>query len=66
MTTNKLFLTSFPYGDLRQVEVIGPSKHRSDGIYIRYIDGARAGGTDTTTSDFLFDIPKSLEGREGI
>lgn len=58
---NKLFLTSFPYGELRQVDVLGPSKHIIGGFYIRYLDGKRSGGTDTTTKEFLFDIPASLE-----
>jgi hypothetical protein len=57
----KLFLTSFPHGELRLVEVIGQSPHKEGGIYIRYLDGPRAGGTDTTTNDFLFDIPSDLK-----
>jgi hypothetical protein len=60
MSDNKLFLTSFPHGELRQVEILGPSKHIRGGVYIRYLDGKRNGGTDTTTEEFLFDIPPSL------
>ena len=57
--TRKIFLSSFPGGELRQVELLGKSPYLEDGIYIRYLDGK--GGTDTTTEKFLFDIPKSLK-----
>jgi len=58
----KLFLTSWPYGRLRLVDVLGENKMISEGIYIKYLDGK--GGTDTTTSDFLFDVPESLKQNE--
>lgn len=61
----KIFLTSFPYGELQQVEVLGQNKTISGGLYIRYIDGPRSGGTDTTTEEFLFDMPKSLVEKHG-
>jgi len=51
----KLFLTSWPHGKLRPVEILGPHRTMKNGIYIRYLDGK--GGTDTTTSNFLFDMP---------
>jgi len=50
---DKLFLTSWPNGDLIPVQTLGKHPTIKDGIYIKYPDG----GTDTTTSDFLFDIP---------
>lgn len=56
----KIFLSGFPGGELRQVEILGRSKHKNGGWYIRYLDGRRLDGTDTTTPEFLFDIPKSL------
>ena len=55
-----LFLTSWPYGELMPVEII---QRRNDGhlqsneyYYIRYEND----GTDTTNTDFLFDIPESF------
>lgn len=51
--SDKLFLTSWPNGDLIPVQTLGKHPTIKDGIYIKYPDG----GTDTTTSDFLFDIP---------
>ena len=57
----KLFLTSWPYGVIRIVEILGDSPYITGGIYIRY----EHGGTDTTTSEFLFDIPNSLNFKEG-
>lgn len=53
-----LFLSGFPGGDLRLVDALGPSPHLKNGVYIRYAD---TGGTDTTTSRFLFDIPEMLK-----
>lgn len=53
-----LFLTSWPYGQLKVVDVI-KKKHESisdNHYYIRYENG----GTDTTTTDFLFDIPEGM------
>ena len=49
----KLFLTSWPNGRLKLVEIIGEHPSIKDGINIRYVSG----GTDTTTGDFLFDLP---------
>jgi len=52
----KLFLTSWPSGELIPVKILGKSKHKENGIYIEY----PSGGTDTTTPHFLFDIPNNL------
>jgi hypothetical protein len=62
---NKLFLTSWPNGELRLVEILGNHKTMKGGIYIRYIDGKKPGGTDTTKSEFLFDIPEGLSSEVG-
>ncbi len=51
-----LFLTSFPSGQLREVEILGKHPSIKDGIYIRYLD---TGGSDTTTDEFLFDDPSA-------
>ena len=54
----KLFITGFPFGDAKIVEVI-EQKCRRDGLddfYIRYANG----GTDTASEKFLFDMPKNL------
>jgi hypothetical protein len=59
MKGKKLFLTSWPHGKLVQVEVIERKKNLQDGWYIRYATG----GTDTTTSDFLFDAPEDMQNR---
>ena len=53
MRGQKLFLTSWPSGKLVHVEVIKRRLDVKNGWYIRYATG----GTDTTTSDFLFDFP---------
>ena len=53
MKGKKLFLTSWPHGKLVHVEVIGRQLYIEDGWYIRN----QYGETDTTTSNFLFDIP---------
>jgi hypothetical protein len=53
MKGQKLFLTSWPHGKLVHVEVIERNPAINNGWYIRYATG----GTDTTTSDFLFHIP---------
>tara|TARA_R110002033_G_scaffold137150_1_gene176493 strand:- start:396 stop:602 length:207 start_codon:yes stop_codon:yes gene_type:complete len=57
MPCKKLFLSSWPSGDLILVEVLGQNKFIEGGIYIRY----PTGGTDTTRERFLFDIPAQLE-----
>ncbi len=51
-----LFMSSFPSGDIRLVDVLGENKNIKGGIYIRYAEG----GTDTTTERFLFEIPPQL------
>ncbi len=53
----KLFLTCWPGGRLRPVETLGTSEYITGGIYIRYLDSGRS---DTTTDDFLYDIPEEL------
>jgi len=54
----KIFLTSWPHGTLRPVEVIKEKEGQKGYFYIRYLEGRRKGGTDTTTSEFLFDMPE--------
>ena len=49
-----LFLTSWPNGHLEQVQVLGFHKDNYKYIYIT----REGGGTDTTTSDFLFEYLK--------
>lgn len=55
-----MFLTSWPHGELKIVEIIqrreGYGRLEKDYYYIRY----ESGKTDTTNSDFLFEIPESL------
>ena len=53
----KLYLTAFPGGELKRVTVLGENHNINDGWYIRF----HQGNTDTTTSDFLFDIPDGME-----
>ncbi len=43
-------------GKIELVEELGINLRIEGGIYIRHSDG----GSDTTTEDFLFDIPKAL------
>ena len=50
---DKLFLTGFPGGELRPVQVIQEREDKKGYFYIRHING----GTDTTTNEWLFDIP---------
>ena len=54
--TVKLFITSWPHGRVRPVLVLDKSPYGPDKFYIQYLDGK--GGTDTTTKDFLFDVPE--------
>lgn len=54
--SKKIFLTSWPYGKLIPVDVLGKNDRIKDGIYIRYPHG----GTDTTKNEFLFDLPDEL------
>lgn len=56
MSQHKIFITSWPHGQARLVEILGPHPSIKGGIYIRY----EHGGSDTTTEEFLFDVPKSL------
>lgn len=49
----KIFLTSFPHGKLVLVDVIERKPNTKNAWYIRY----QTGGTDTTTEEFLFDMP---------
>ena len=53
----KLFLTSFPNGERRPVEVIQEHENRKGYFYIRFVNG----GTDTTCDEWLFDLPAMLE-----
>lgn len=54
---DKLFLTSWPGGTLIPVKTLGKHPSIKGGIYIWYLGGRRPGGTDTTTDEFLFDLP---------
>jgi len=65
VSERKLFLSSWPYGRLRYVDTLGRNPNINQGIYIRYLD---TGGTDTTTSDFLFDLPEqpTSEYKHGV
>jgi hypothetical protein len=54
---DKLFLTSWPNGTLIPVKTLGKHPSIKDGIYIWYLGGSRSGSTDTTTDEFLFDLP---------
>lgn len=58
MKNLKLWLTSWPYGKAVIVEVIEARKNTPDLYYIR----KPGGRTDTTSADFLFDIPHELIG----
>ena len=49
----KIFLTSWPHGKLVLVDVIERNTSKKNAWYIRY----QTGGTDTTTEEFLFDMP---------
>ena len=60
MSNKKLFLTSWPSGRLILVDVIEPVKDRNNCFYIRYPNG----GTDTTSTKFLFDAPKELANND--
>lgn len=55
-----IFITSWPFGKAILVEILGGSPHKEDGFYIRKPNG----GSDTTTSDFLFDLPEGLTNKE--
>ncbi len=57
-----MFLTSWPNGQLKPVEIIEQRKDITYGgkyYYIRYQNG----GTDTTEERFLFDVPSELSFR---
>ena len=56
----KLFLTSWPNGSLKLVEIIGDHPDIKNVFYIRYA----AGGTDTASGHFLFDLPYGFYGDE--
>jgi hypothetical protein len=51
-----LFLTSWPNGELRPVTLIEKSPYLKGGWYIR----KESGGSDTTTAEFLYAIPKTI------
>ena len=53
----KLWITGFPNGQSMIVEVIEERKDKPGYFYIRKPNG----GTDTTNSDFLFNIPKKID-----
>ena len=61
MTKKKLFLSSWPHGRLIPVEVIEEREDMPGHFYIRFASG----GTDTTTNNFLFDIPDCFNFKEG-
>lgn len=56
MKNLKLWITSWPYGKAMIVEVIEARKDMNNCFYIR----KPGGGTDTTSSDFLFDLPAQV------
>lgn len=56
MKNLKLWITSWPHGKAIIVEVIEEKKDRPGYFYIRKPNG----GTDTTTNDFLFDLPSQI------
>jgi len=56
MKNLKLWITGFPTGAAIIVEVIKERDGMPGFFYIR----KPGGGTDTTTSDFLFDIPPQV------
>ena len=58
MKNLKLWITGFPNGKAVIVEIIEEQKDKPGYFYIR----KPSGRTDTTTSDFLFDIPKQITG----
>ena len=51
-----LFQVYVPHGPLQLVTVLGKSPHGKDKWYFR----KPTGGRDTTTSDFLLEIPDEL------
>ena len=57
----KLFLTSWPHGQLHPVKIIQKREGLKDQWYIEYL---LKGGTDTTNSNFLFDMPDGLVSAE--
>jgi len=54
--TKKLWITSWPTGKAVIVEILGDNPNIKGGIYIRKPNG----GSDTTTDEFLFDVPEEL------
>ena len=57
MKNTKIWITSWPHGRAEVVEVIEERKDKKGYFYIR----KESGGTDTTRSDFLFDMPNLKE-----
>ena len=53
---NKLFLTSWPNGELRRIEILANSPTIKNDIYARYVSG----DTNTTYQYILFDIPEGI------
>lgn len=55
--SNMLWITSWPHGRVKLVRVLGANDNIAGGIYIAKAEG----GTDTTTEEFLFEIPLDLK-----
>jgi len=56
MKNLKLWISSFPHGKAVIVEIIEEYKDKPGYFYIR----KPSGRTDTTTSNFLFDLPDQI------
>ena len=53
----KIWITSWPNGKAKTVELIAPNTNMGKKYwYIRKPEG----GTDTTSTDFLFDLPEGF------
>ena len=53
----KIWITGFPTGKAMIVEILGDHPSMEGGVYIRKPNG----GSDTTTSKFLFDLPEEIQ-----
>lgn len=52
-----LFLSSWPYGELREVVILGKKTPNTTYEDNKYYFGKLTGGSDSTTMDFLFESP---------
>lgn len=55
-----LFLTSIPSGELEEVKILGIKGND------RYYITRAKGGSDSTSSDFLFDLPKNKLSKDAF